>query len=65
MGRPRIYADAAERQRAYRRRKAEQRSDEWLRLLGLHPSPAVMDAKAYGMIGNAVKRGAVKGISPG
>lgn len=51
-----VYASKAEKQRAYRRRKAKQRSDRYITALGLDPERHRMSAVGYGKFGNIVKK---------
>jgi hypothetical protein len=56
-----VYASNAERQRAYRRRKAAQRSGQMLAALraggmSVPPEGARLTAQQYGILGNHVKR---------
>ena len=60
-GRPRKYESNAERQRAYRQRKAEKRSREWAERLGVDlPPGTVLTSRDYGRIGNEVKAGRLR-----
>lgn len=51
-----VYTNKAEKQRAYRRRKAKQRSDGYIAALGRDPGRfRRLTFRDYGSLGNAVK----------